>query len=88
MRGNYLRFRLGPDRVAIALGARVKNAGEAMAGREIELFACNSQADEMTPYDRLVGALDGAKIAGAEILGLMTEPPKTAEALPAEPPAP
>jgi glucose-6-phosphate 1-dehydrogenase len=55
MRANYLRFRLGPDRVAIALGARVKSAGEAMAGREIELFACNSQGDEMTPYERLLG---------------------------------
>jgi glucose-6-phosphate 1-dehydrogenase len=54
-RGNYLRFRLGPDRIAIALGARVKAAGEAMTGREIELFACNSQADEMTPYERLLG---------------------------------
>ena len=53
--GNYLRFRLGPDRVAIALGARVKTAGETMSGREIELLACNSQADEMTPYERLLG---------------------------------
>jgi glucose-6-phosphate 1-dehydrogenase len=51
---NYLRFRLGPDRVAIALGARVKTAGEAMTGREVELFASNSQADEMSPYERLL----------------------------------
>jgi glucose-6-phosphate 1-dehydrogenase len=55
LHGNYFRFRLGPDRVAIALGARVKAAGETMSGREIELFACNSQADEMTPYERLLG---------------------------------
>ena len=54
-RANYLRFRLDPDRVAIALGTRVKTAGEAMAGREIELYACNSHADEMTPYERLLG---------------------------------
>ena len=54
-RANYLRFRLGPDRVAIALGARVKSPGEAMAGQEIELFACNAHADEMTPYERLLG---------------------------------
>jgi glucose-6-phosphate 1-dehydrogenase len=54
-RANYLRFRLGPDRIAIALGARIKSAGEAMAGHEIELFACNSDADEMTPYERLLG---------------------------------
>ena len=54
-RANYLRFRLGPDRVSIALGARIKSAGEAMTGQEMELYACNSQADEMTPYERLLG---------------------------------
>jgi glucose-6-phosphate 1-dehydrogenase len=52
---NYLRFRLGPDRVSIALGVRVKAPGETMAGREIELFACRTGADEMTPYERLIG---------------------------------
>jgi glucose-6-phosphate 1-dehydrogenase len=54
-RANYLRFRLGPDRVSIALGARIKAPGEAMAGQETELYACNSHADEMTPYERLLG---------------------------------
>jgi len=54
-RANYLRFRLGPDRVSIALGTRVKAPGEAMTGQETELFACNSNADEMTPYERLLG---------------------------------
>ena len=54
-RTNYLRFRLGPDRVAIALGVRIKAGGEAMIGQETELYACNSQADEMTPYERLLG---------------------------------
>jgi glucose-6-phosphate 1-dehydrogenase len=54
-RANYLRFRLGPDRIAIAIGARVKAAGELLVGREIELYACNSQSDEMTPYERLIG---------------------------------
>ena len=54
-RANYLRFRLGPDRVAIALGTRIKSPGEAMAGQETELFACNAHADEMTPYERLLG---------------------------------
>jgi glucose-6-phosphate 1-dehydrogenase len=53
-RANYLRFHLGPDRVAIALGARVKAAGEAIVGREVELIALNSDADEMTPYERLL----------------------------------
>jgi glucose-6-phosphate 1-dehydrogenase len=54
-RTNYLRFRLGPDRVAIALGARIKAHGEAMVGHETELFACNAQTDEMLPYERLLG---------------------------------
>jgi glucose-6-phosphate 1-dehydrogenase len=54
-RANYLRFRLGPDRVAIALGARIKHNGETMVGQETELYACNSQADEMLPYERLLG---------------------------------
>lgn len=53
-RTNYLRFRLGPDRVAISLAARVKAAGEAMVGREVALTACNSEADEMLPYERLL----------------------------------
>jgi glucose-6-phosphate 1-dehydrogenase len=56
---NYLRIRLGPDRVAIALGVRVKAAGDAMLGREVELFASNSQSDEMAPYERLL--LDGIR---------------------------
>ena len=42
-RANYLRFRLGPDRIAIALGVRIKDAGEAMVGEETELYACNSR---------------------------------------------
>ena len=54
-RANYVRFRLGPDRVAIALGARTKVAGEAMVGHETELFACNAQTDAMLPYERLLG---------------------------------
>ncbi|MDH4166788.1 MAG: glucose-6-phosphate dehydrogenase [Gammaproteobacteria bacterium] len=54
-RANYLRFRLGPDRIAIALGVRIKDAGEAMVGEETELYACNAQTDEMTPYERLLG---------------------------------
>ena len=52
---NYLRFRLGPDRVAIGLGARAKQAGEAMVGRSVELSVCNGQAGEMTAYERLLG---------------------------------
>jgi len=51
---NYFRFRVGPD-VAIALGAHVKQAGERMAGREVELFVDQKAADEMEPYERLIG---------------------------------
>jgi glucose-6-phosphate 1-dehydrogenase len=53
---NYLRFRLGPDRVAIALGALAKKPGVEMAGRELELYVCNSGEDEMGAYERLIDA--------------------------------
>jgi glucose-6-phosphate 1-dehydrogenase len=52
---NYFRFRLGPDRVAIAIGARAKRAGTDMVGRELELFVCNGGEDEMSAYERLIG---------------------------------
>jgi glucose-6-phosphate 1-dehydrogenase len=53
---NYLRFRLGPDRVSIALGALAKRPGTEMAGREVELFVCNASTAEMGAYERLIGA--------------------------------
>ena len=53
---NYLRFRLGPNRVAIALGASAKAAGPAMAGRDVELFVLNESAHERGAYERLIGA--------------------------------
>jgi glucose-6-phosphate 1-dehydrogenase len=57
---NYLRFRLGPGRVAIAIGARTKRHGEIMQGEEVELFAANVQGDEMSAYERLISdALKG-----------------------------
>jgi glucose-6-phosphate 1-dehydrogenase len=60
---NYLRFRLGPDRVAIALGAFAKRPGPEMVGRKIELDVCNSGADEMQAYERVIdAALDGDMI--------------------------
>jgi glucose-6-phosphate 1-dehydrogenase len=56
---NYVRFRVGPD-VAIALGAHAKQPGERMIGREVELFVDQQGADEMEPYERLIGdALSG-----------------------------
>jgi glucose-6-phosphate 1-dehydrogenase len=52
---NYLRFRISPD-VQIALGVMVKEPGEAMRGREIELLASHQVTkDEMDPYERLLG---------------------------------
>jgi glucose-6-phosphate 1-dehydrogenase len=56
---NYVRFRVGPD-VAIAWGAHAKQSGERMIGREVELFVDQKGADEMEPYERLIGdALSG-----------------------------
>jgi len=52
---NYVRFRLGPDRVAVAIGARAKVPGEKMVGRETELFVCHQRGDEMGAYERLIG---------------------------------
>ena len=45
-----------PRRVAIALGARAKaTPATAWPGDDVELFVCNSQAGEMTAYERLLG---------------------------------
>ena len=52
---NYLRFRLGPDQVAIALGANVKTSGTTMDGEETELYVCKVKGDEMDAYERLIG---------------------------------
>ena len=57
---NYLRFRLGPDQVAIGIGARSKRPGIAMVGDEVELYVCNAHDDEADAYERLIGdALKG-----------------------------
>jgi len=50
---NYVRFRLSPD-VTIAIGGRTKAPGEAMVGNDVELLACESTTNEMTPYERLI----------------------------------
>lgn len=52
---NYVRFRLGPDRMAVAIGARAKIPGEKMIGHEMELFVCHQRGDEMEAYERLIG---------------------------------
>jgi glucose-6-phosphate 1-dehydrogenase len=53
---NYLRFRLGPTRVAIALGAVAKRPGPEMLGRDIELDVCSTGDEEVGAYERLIGA--------------------------------
>jgi len=53
--GNYVRFRLGPQ-VAIAVGARIKEPGEHLVGKPIELSVVRQDAgDDMDPYERLLG---------------------------------
>lgn len=52
---NYIRFRLGPDRVAIAVGARAKKPGVELAGEDVELYVCSRGEDEMGAYERLIG---------------------------------
>jgi len=51
---NRLRLRLSPE-VVIALGMRVKLAGERMQGEDVELIAMHQRPDEMKPYERLLG---------------------------------
>ena len=51
---NYFRFRLSPN-VSIALGGRIKMPGEAMVGEDLELILRPGSADEMVPYERLLG---------------------------------
>jgi len=51
---NYYRFRLSPE-VVIALGTKVKRPGEQMVGERIELVARHQSADDIGPYERLLG---------------------------------
>ena len=50
----HLRFRLSPD-VAIGMGLRVKEGGERMIGRDMELMLTAQQAAYRPPYQRLLG---------------------------------
>ena len=52
---NHFRFRLGPGKVSIAVGARVKQPGTQLSGEAIELEFCHSPDDEMEAYERLLG---------------------------------
>jgi len=70
-RSNYLRFRLGPDNVSIALGVRVKDPGEEMVGSGTELIVCNESGPAMTAYERLLGdALRGDQALFARADGI------------------
>jgi glucose-6-phosphate 1-dehydrogenase len=51
---SYYRFRLGPDQV-IALGIKLKKPGETMVGQNAELVVHEQPANEMPPYERLLG---------------------------------
>jgi len=55
LNANHVRFRLGPDRISIALGARAKRAGEEMVGRPVELMVCNADRNALMDYERLIG---------------------------------
>ncbi len=58
-RSNHLRLRLSPD-MRIALGMRVKVAGEQMVGEDVELVATDRQGEDRPAYERLLGdALEG-----------------------------
>jgi glucose-6-phosphate 1-dehydrogenase len=77
---NYVRFRLGPDQVAIAIGARSKRAGAEFAGSPVELYVSNQQPEQMDAYERLIGdAMKGdsslfARQDGVEAAWRIVEP--------------
>jgi len=51
----YFRFRVGPGVSVLALGMHLKQPGEAMADRAIELLASEEPVHEVLPYERLLG---------------------------------
>jgi glucose-6-phosphate 1-dehydrogenase len=51
---NHLRLRLGPD-VRIAVGLRVKAAGDQLVGEDVELELANRPPEGTSPYERLLG---------------------------------
>jgi glucose-6-phosphate 1-dehydrogenase len=50
----HLRMRIDPD-ICIAMGVRVKTPGERMTGSDVELALTEQAADDMPPYERLLG---------------------------------
>ncbi|MFZ4717230.1 MAG: glucose-6-phosphate dehydrogenase, partial [Chthoniobacterales bacterium] len=51
---NHVRFLFSP-RIEIGICMQVKIDGERMVGEPMELKVVDQQADEMTPYERLIG---------------------------------
>ena len=76
---NEIRFRLSPD-PSISLSASVKKDGEAMVGEDASLIERAQAADDMAPYERLLGdALRGERAlfgseAGVEASWRIVEP--------------
>jgi glucose-6-phosphate 1-dehydrogenase len=76
---NEVRFRLSPD-PSITLSASVKRDGEAMVGDDASLIERAQAADDMAPYERLLGdALRGERAlfgseAGVEASWRIVEP--------------
>ena len=50
----HMRIRVSPD-MSIGLGVRVKTPGERMVGRDVELEMHRGAANDMPPYERLLG---------------------------------
>jgi glucose-6-phosphate 1-dehydrogenase len=76
---NEVRFRLSPD-PSISLSASMKRDGEAMVGEDASLIERAQAADDMAPYERLLGdALRGERAlfgseAGVEEQWRIVEP--------------
>ncbi|MFZ3266186.1 MAG: glucose-6-phosphate dehydrogenase [Terriglobales bacterium] len=50
----HLRMRISPG-IAIGMGVRIKTPGEQMTGSDVELTLTEQAADDMPPYERLLG---------------------------------
>ena len=50
----HMRIRVSPD-FSVGFGVRVKIPGERMVGRDLELDLHRQEADDMPPYERLLG---------------------------------
>jgi glucose-6-phosphate 1-dehydrogenase len=51
---SHMRMRISPD-IVISMGLRIKKPGERMAGQDVELALVRQAADDMPPYQRLLG---------------------------------